>query len=53
MFNDWGNRYDGIILQSIFYFKFHDYDNKTILKEIEENLGLKLNGFTNLYTLFY
>lgn len=51
MFNDWGNRYDGIICNPP-YFKFHDYDNKTILKEIEENLGLKLNGFTNLYTLF-
>lgn len=51
MFNDWGNRYDGIICNPP-YFKFHDYDNKTTLKEIEEKLGLKLNGFTNLYTLF-
>lgn len=51
MFNDWGNRYDGIICNPP-YFKFHDYDNKTVLKEIEEKLGLKLNGFTNLYTLF-
>lgn len=51
MFNDWGNHYDGIICNPP-YFKFHDYDNKTVLNEIEENLGLKLNGFTNLYTLF-
>ncbi len=51
MFNDWGNRYDGIICNPP-YFKFHDYDNKATLKEIEKNLGLKLNGFTNLYTLF-
>ncbi|MDO5510484.1 MAG: Eco57I restriction-modification methylase domain-containing protein [Weeksellaceae bacterium] len=51
MFNDWGNRYDGIICNPP-YFKFHDYDNKTVLKEIDDNLGLKLNGFTNLYTLF-
>ena len=51
MFNDWGNHYDGIICNPP-YFKFHDYDNKSVLKEIEENLGLKLNGFTNLYTLF-
>lgn len=51
MFNDWENRYDGIICNPP-YFKFHDYDNKAVLKEIEENLGLKLNGFTNLYTLF-
>lgn len=51
MFNDWGNRYDGIICNPP-YFKFHDYDNKSTLKEIEDKLGLKLNGFTNLYTLF-
>ncbi|RPH28697.1 MAG: SAM-dependent DNA methyltransferase [Bacteroidales bacterium] len=51
MFNDWDNRYDGIICNPP-YFKFHDYENKTTLKEIEEKLGLKLNGFTNLYTLF-
>lgn len=51
MFNDWENRYDGIICNPP-YFKFHDYDNKAILKEVEGKLGLKLNGFTNLYTLF-
>ncbi len=51
MFNDWETRYDGIICNPP-YFKFHDYDNKTILKEVEVKLGLKLNGFTNLYTLF-
>lgn len=51
IFNDWGNRYDGIICNPP-YFKFHDYDNKAMLKEIEEKLGLKLNGFTNLYTIF-
>lgn len=51
MYNDWDNKYDGIICNPP-YFKFHDYDNKNILKEIEENLKCKLNGFTNLYTLF-
>jgi adenine-specific DNA-methyltransferase len=51
LFNDWENRYDGIVCNPP-YFKFHDYENKTTLKEIEEKLGLKLNGFTNLYTLF-
>ncbi len=51
IFNDWENRYDGIICNPP-YFKFHDYDNKTILKEIEKRLKLKLNGFTNLYTSF-
>ncbi|MCC7431365.1 Eco57I restriction-modification methylase domain-containing protein [bacterium] len=51
MFNDWDNKYDGIICNPP-YFKFHDYDNKTILNEIEKRLKIKLNGFTNLYTLF-
>lgn len=51
MFNDWENRYDGIVCNPP-YFKFHDYENKTTLIEIEDKLGLKLNGFTNLYTLF-
>ncbi len=51
IFNDWENKYDGIICNPP-YFKFHDYDNKKILKEIETNLKYKLNGFTNLYTLF-
>lgn len=51
MYNDWKNKYDGIICNPP-YFKFHDYDNKNILKEIETKLQYKLNGFTNLYTLF-
>lgn len=51
MYNDWKNKYDGIICNPP-YFKFHDYDNKNILKEIEINLKCKLNGFTNIYTLF-
>lgn len=51
MYNDWDNRYDGIICNPP-YFKFHDYDNKSLLTEIEEKLGIKLSGFTNLYTLF-
>lgn len=51
MFNDWDNKYDGIICNPP-YFKFHDYDNKTLLNEIENRLKIKLNGFTNLYTLF-
>ncbi|MDR0304627.1 MAG: N-6 DNA methylase [Chitinispirillales bacterium] len=51
MYNDWQNKYDGIICNPP-YFKFHDYDNKNVLKEIETNLKCRLNGFTNLYTLF-
>ncbi|MCX5632393.1 MAG: N-6 DNA methylase [Phycisphaerae bacterium] len=51
MHNDWGNKYDGIICNPP-YFKFHDYDNKRTLKEIEKRTSCKLNGFTNLYALF-
>ena len=51
MFNDWNNKYDGIICNPP-YFKFHDYDNKSVISEIERKLSCKLNGFTNLYTLF-
>ena len=51
MFNDWNNKYDAIICNPP-YFKFHDYDNKKIIDEIETRLSCKLNGFTNLYTLF-
>lgn len=51
IFSDWNNKYDGIICNPP-YFKFHDYDNKTLLNEIENRLKIKLNGFTNLYTLF-
>lgn len=51
MFNDWGNKYDGIICNPP-YLKFHDYNNKQILEEVEDKLKFKFNGFTNLYTLF-
>jgi adenine-specific DNA-methyltransferase len=51
MYNDWNHKYDGIICNPP-YFKFHDYDNKNILQEMEDRIGCKLNGFTNLYTLF-
>ena len=51
MYNDWDKSYDGIICNPP-YFKFHDYDNKNMLREIEDKIGCKLNGFTNLYTLF-
>jgi adenine-specific DNA-methyltransferase len=52
MFNDWGNKYDGIIANPP-YLKFHDYSHKDeILKEFHSRLGLTLTGFTNIYTLF-
>lgn len=51
MYNDWENKYDGIICNPP-YFKFHNYDNKIIIKEVENRLQIRLNGLTNLYTLF-
>lgn len=51
MYNDWENRYDGVVCNPP-YFKFHDYDNKGVLKEVEKHIGYSLNGFTNLYALF-
>ncbi len=51
MYNDWENRYDGIICNPP-YLKFHDYDNKSVLKEMEKRLDCRLSGFTNLYALF-
>jgi len=51
MFNDWTNVYDGVICNPP-YFKFHDFDNKQIIKEVETKLKFRFNGFTNLYSLF-
>lgn len=51
LFNDWENKYDGIICNPP-YFKFHDYDNKTLIKEIKSKLNCSLTGFTNIYALF-
>jgi len=51
LFNDWENKYDGIICNPP-YFKFHDYKSKETLLEISKRLNVKLSGFTNIYTLF-
>ncbi len=51
IFDDWNSKYDGIICNPP-YFKFHDYDNKSNIEEIERKLNFKFNGLTNLYTLF-
>ena len=51
MFNDWDNRYDGIVCNPP-YLKFHDFDNIKVINEVAERLSIKLTGFTNLYTLF-
>ena len=48
---DWNAKYDAIICNPP-YLKFHDYDNATYIPDVNSHLGTKLNGFTNLYTLF-
>ena len=49
--SDWNAKYDAIICNPPFL-KFHDYDNATYIPDVNSHLGTKLNGFTNLYTLF-
>ena len=52
MFNDWNNKYDGIICNPP-YFKFQDYQTKDdALQEFQCRLGMNLSGFTNIYALF-
>ena len=49
--SDWNCKYDAIICNPP-YLKFHDYDNSKYIADVNRHLGTKLNGFTNLYTLF-
>lgn len=49
--SDWNEKYDAIVCNPP-YLKFHDYDNATYIPDVNSHLGTKLNGFTNLYTLF-
>ena len=49
--SDWNTKYDAIVCNPP-YLKFHDYDNATYISDVNSHLGTKLNGFTNLYTLF-
>ena len=49
---DWDKKYDGIVCNPP-YLKFHDYEPKDVLlKMFNARLGMKLSGFTNIYTLF-
>lgn len=47
----WTEKYDGIICNPP-YLKFHDYDNSTLIPIVNSKLHTRLNGFTNIYTLF-
>lgn len=49
--SSWGKKYDGIICNPP-YLKFHDYDNTYYVSDVNTHLGTRLNGFTNIYTLF-
>ena len=49
--SSWNESFDGIICNPP-YFKFHDYDNGKYVPAINKRLNTKLNGFTNIYTLF-
>ena len=49
--SDWNAKYDAIVCNPP-YLKFHDYDNATYIPDVNNHLRTKLNGFTNLYTLF-
>lgn len=49
--SSWDEKYDGIICNPP-YLKFHDYDNSTLVPLVNSKLQTKLNGFTNIYTLF-
>jgi len=51
IYNGWENKFDAIICNPP-YMKFHDYDNKGMLREIEDRLGYSLSGLSNLYVLF-
>ncbi|MBL7117221.1 MAG: SAM-dependent DNA methyltransferase [Candidatus Syntrophoarchaeum sp.] len=52
LIEDWDKKYDGIVCNPP-YLKFHDYEPKDILLNIfNARLGMKLSGFTNIYTLF-
>lgn len=47
----WDEQYDGIVCNPP-YLKFHDYDNNRYVPIVNAKLHTKLNGFTNIYTLF-
>lgn len=49
--SSWLNQYDGIICNPP-YLKFHDYDNTTFIPQVNSQLNIRLNGFTNIYSLF-
>lgn len=49
--NNWNEEYDGIICNPP-YFKFHNYDNKSVVSKVNQKLNIKLKFHTNLYVLF-
>ena len=49
--SSWDDHYDGVICNPP-YLKFHDYDNGKYIPVVNKRLHTRLNGFTNIYTLF-
>lgn len=49
--SSWSKQYDGIICNPP-YLKFHDYDNATLIPIVNNAMNVRLNGFTNIYSLF-
>lgn len=51
MYNDWNSVYDAIICNPP-YLKFHDYNNKKVVNEVEFQTGIRFKSTSNLYTMF-
>ena len=49
--SSWSKQYDGIICNPP-YLKFHDYDNANLIPIVNKTMNVRLNGFTNIYSLF-
>lgn len=47
----WEEHFDGVVCNPP-YLKFHDYDNSHYVPIVNKRLHTRLNGFTNIYTLF-
>ena len=47
----WEEHFDGVVCNPP-YLKFHDYNNGRYVPIVNNRLHTRLNGFTNIYTLF-
>lgn len=49
--SSWEEHFDGVVCNPP-YLKFHDYNNGRYVPIVNNHLNTRLNGFTNIYTLF-